>query len=354
MAIQYTASDFLIKLSQSNNSYTNVYRKKVRESNENVETLQVDVAGLKKTVKDLGKASKGMVLNSQLENFKIYYKKTAVENKGSSLKTRLEKQFQNLAKTYNSMKTDAEKVSDAELDKQMEKLEKLFDKNERDLKKIGVKKKDGKYVFDSDTFEDADSKVINRLLEGKDSFISQTEKIMRKIETRLVDIQYSTVQRNLMRTTKYDKDEITIAASFIQAKEATEKLSSIGNHILDTGMLSEEEKKEIQNNFFVLINTYDNANNFDNEDCNKLKDLCKEKKVELAKVGITIEEDSDGKKTMKYDKPDFDDPGFQNAYISLFEKDSQFVNDIVNCCNNGFKNTLKPENVGVSIVDVYV
>lgn len=353
MAIQYTATDFLRKLSQSNYSYTNAYRKKVCESNKDVETLQLDVAGLKKTVKDLGKASKGMVFNSGLDNLKIYYKKTAVETKGLGSKTRLEKHFQKFAKTYNSLKSDAENVSDKELDKQMEKLDKLFEKNEKDLKKIGLKKKNGKYVFDSETFKDADSKVINRVLEGKDSFVRQTEKIMRQIETRLDDIQYTTVQRNLVRTTKYDDDQITLASSFTLAKETTKVLGMCGE-LLEIGALPEEYKLEIPEDLSLFVNAYNSANQYENEDCNNLKAFCEGKETELAKVGIFFQEDDNGNKIMKYDETtSLDDPNFQNAYIDLFGKDSEFVKNVIDFCSSGFNNTIKPENIGVSIVDIY-
>ncbi|EOS38197.1 hypothetical protein C809_04724 [Lachnospiraceae bacterium MD335] len=353
MAIQYTAIDFLTKLSQSNYTYTNAYRKKVHESNKDVEALQVDVAGLKKTVKDLGKSSKGLTLNSGLENLKIYYKKTAVESKGEASKTRFGKQLQTLVKTFNSLNKNAEKVPDKELEKQLEKLENLFDKNEKDLKKIGLKKKDGKYVFDSEVFEEADNKVINRLMEGKDSFIKQTEKIMRKIETRLEDLQYNIVDRNMMRTTKYDNDEITLASSFALAKETTNILGLCGS-LMEEGALPEEFKEEVTEDLGLFITAYNNADKYESEDFNTLKTLCEEKETELAKVGISFVEDAEGKKTMQYDAKDFDDPDFQNAYVNLFGKDSDFVKNIADCCNKGFNNTLTPEKVGVSIVDVYV
>lgn len=352
MAIQYTATDFLNKLSQNNYTYTNAYRKKVHESNKDVEALQIDVAGLKKTVKDLGKSSKGLSLNSGLENLKIYYKKTAVESKGQSSKTRLGKQLQTLVKTYNSLNNNAEKVSDEELEKQLGKLEKLFDKNEKDLKKIGLKKKDGKYVFDSDAFENADNKVINRLLEGKDSFVKQTEKIMRKIETRLEDLQYSIVERNMMRTTKYDNNKIALASSFTLAKETTNILGLCGN-LLEAGVLPEEFKEEVTEDLGLFVTAYNNAYKYENEDINRLKKLCEDQETELAKVGISFVEDAEGKKTMQYDVKDFDDPDFQSAYINLFGEDSEFVKNIVDCCSNGFNNTLTPEKVGVSIVDIY-
>lgn len=354
MAIQYTATDFLNKLSQSNYSYTNAYKKKVCESNKDVETLQVDVAGLKKTMKDIGK-SKGLSFNSGLDKLTIYYKKNVVESKGLNSKTRLEKHFSNLAKTYNSMNKDAEKISDSEIEKQMDKLEELFEKNEKDLKKIGLKKKDGKYVFDSEVFKKADGKVINRLLEGKDSFVNQADKIMRKIETRLDDLQYSVVERNLMRTTRYDKDEINLAYSFMFAKESMEKLSGISDGFLASEPLSETSKKEIENHFHSIFLLYENANDFDQEDCKKLKELFEDPETEakLAKVGITVGEGVDGEKVLKYNEPDFDDPDVRNEFVSLFGENSEFTKKVTDCCNNAYHNIVKPEKIGVSIVDVY-
>lgn len=352
MAIQYTATDFLNKLSQSNYTYTNAYRKKVYELNKDVETLQVDVTGLKKTAKDLGKSSKGLALNAGLENLKIYYKKKAVESKGQTSKNRLGKQLQTLAKTYNALNMDAEKVQDDELEKQMEKLEKLFDKNEKDLKKIGLKKKNGKYVFDNDVFEDADNKDINRLLDGKDSFIKQTEKIMRKLEMRLDDLQYNIVDRNMMRTTKYNNDEILLASSFTLAKETT-KILGICGELLEAGVLPEEFKGEIKENFGLFAVAYNSASKYEKEENNKLKELCEKNETELAKVGISFKIDAEGKKTMQYDEQDLDNLDFQSAYINLFGKDSEFVKGIIDCCSDGINKTLKPENIGVSIVDVY-
>lgn len=352
MAIQYTATDFLNKLFQNNYSYTNSYRKKVCEPNKDVETLQMDAAGLKKTVKDIGKF-KGLVSNTGLDNIKVYYKKTVVESEGP--KTRLEKLFKNLAKTYNSMNKDAEKISDPELKEQMDKLGKLFDKNEKDLKKIGLKKQDGKYVFNSEVFADADGKVLNRLLEGKDSFVKQADKIMRNIETRLEDLQYSVVERNLMKTTKYDKNEITLATSFIMAKESMKELGGISDKILASEPLSEDLKKDIRNNFYAILGLYENASKFDSEDCKNFKALFEDSETQskLAKVGITVGTGIGGEKTLKYNEPDFDDPDVRNEYISLFRKDSEFVKKITDCCNDGYYNIVKPENIGVSIIDTY-
>lgn len=352
MAIQYTASDFLNKLSQNNYSYTNTYKKKVCEQNKDVETLQVDVTGLKKTMKALGKY-KNVSLDSGKNKVKIYYKKTAVESTGS--RTRLEKQFKNLVKTYNAMNKDAEKISDPELEKQMDKLEKLFKENEKDLKKIGVKKKGSKYEFDSEVFADADGKVLDRLLNGKDSFVKQADKIMRNIDMHLEDMQYSIVERNLMKTTKYDKDEMNLATAFVMAKESVEKLGSLSDNVSESEPLSEDQKKDIRNNVYSILSLYEKANRFDSEDCKNLKALFEdpETKSKLEKVGITVENGIDGEKTLKYSEPDFNDSDVRNEYINLFGKGSEFVKKITDCCNDGYHNIVKPENIGVSIVDTY-
>lgn len=353
MAIQYTATGLLNKLSESNFSYTNAYRKKVHESNRSVEALQVDVAGLKKTMKDLGKCATGLSSMAGLDNLKIYYKKNAVETKGFNSKSRLEKQFKNLTKIYNSMNKDAEEVSDEELGKQMKKLEKLFDENDKDLKKIGLKKKDGKYVFDSEIFADADNKVIKRLSEGRNSFVKQADKIMRNMEARLDDLQYSIVERNMMRTTKYDTDQISLANNFVFEKGNVTMLQAYSK-FFEAGGIPEAYKEECENELKYFTEFACNlANRYDNEDYNKLKALCESKKEELVKVGLIFQDDGNGKSEMVYnDATDFDSPEFQNAYVSLFGENSEFVKKITEHCDKGYLNVIEPEKINVSIVDM--
>jgi len=333
MAIQYTAVNFLSRLSENNYSYTNTYKKKVRESNADVETLQDDIAELKKTVKDLGRYTKGVTSQN-----------------------RLEKKLKKFVKTYNSMDKNAEKVSNDELEKQFEKLEKLFSENEKDLKKIGLKRSDKKLEFDSDVFKDADNKIINKLFEGRNCFIKQADKLMRKIEECADNSQYSMVERNLTKTTRYDENEMSLACFFIDAKENMELLG-LYSGLIEAGGFSEEYKENCEKELKYFTDlACNNAVNYEDENYNNMKALCEDKKEELAKIGITFEDGISGENTMKYDETlaDLNQPDVQSAYVSLFGKDSEFIKNLMECCNKGFNAIIKPEKLGVSIVDVCV
>lgn len=332
MAIQYTATDFLNKLSANNYSYTNLYKKKVRESNTDVETLQEDIIKIKKTVKNLGKYSEGV-----------------------TPKTKLEKQLKSLVETYNSMDKDAGKISNDELAKQMDKFEKLFSENEKNLKKIGLKKSDGKLEFDSEAFEDAEDKYINKLFTGKDSFVKQADKLIRKIEECADNSQYSLVERSFGSTMRYDTEEMQLAHSFVLAKETTRILGICGG-LMEMGALTEEYEEELKMDLGIFSDyVYNNANYYENENYDKLQALCEDKKEELSKIGLTFNENLDGKNEMMYDDTvDIDSAEFQEAYISLFGNNSEFVNNITDCCSSGFDSVLNTEKIGVSIVDEYV
>lgn len=331
MAIQYTATDFINKLSANNFSYTNSYKKKIREANTDVETLQGDIIKLKKTVKSLGKYSEGVMS-----------------------KTRLGKLFQSLVKTYNLIDKDSEKISDDELAKQMDKFEKLFSENEKNLKKIGLKKSDGKLEFDSDVFEDADDKIVNKLFEGKNSFVKQANKLVRKIEEYADDSQFSIVERRISSITRYNTDDMQLAQTFVLAKETTRILGICGE-LMEMGAPVEEYEEELSMDLGIFAEyVYNNANNNENDSYDKLQAICDDKKEELSKIGLTFYENSDGDKEMAYDNAlTISDAEFQNAYISLFGTDSEFVNNIMDCCSDGFNDVLKPDRIGVSIVDQY-
>lgn len=332
MAIQYTATDFLNKLSANNFSYTNSYKKKVREANTDVETLQEDIIKLKKTVKSLGKYSEGV-----------------------TSKTRLEKQLESLVKTYNSMDKDTGKISNDELAKQMDKFDKLFSENEKSLKKVGLKKSDGKLEFDSEVFEDAEDKFISKLFEGKDSFIKQADKLIRRIEECADNAQYSMVERTFGSTIRYGTEEMQLAHSFVLAKETTRILAICGG-LMEMGALTEEYEEELKTDLGIFSGyVYNNANYYEDENYDKLQALCEDKKEELSKIGLTFNENLDGKNEMMYDDTiDIDSAEFQEAYISLFGNNSEFVNNITDCCSNGFDSVLNTEKIGVSIVDEYV
>lgn len=334
MAIQYTTRDFYLKMVNTrpqhnfNYAYDYSYKKKVSESDTDMEALQEDITKLKKTVKSLGKYSES-----------------------GTTKTRLKSQLESLVKTYNTYNKKAGKISDDETKEQIEKLEELFSENEKALKKIGLKKSDKKLELDSDTFDDADQKWINKLFVGRNSFVNQASKIVRKLEDCADKAQYSVKERNFSGTMRYSDDDINLVKFFIGTTNNANILSNLGVG-MESGKYNEDIVDTVKENLKTFAEWSDNydSEGYDSEYYNKVKAFCIDNQSELSKIGITVE-DTDGKITMKYDNDitNFD----REAFINLFGKNAEFINSIKECYINGYAQTIKAEKIGVSIVDTY-
>lgn len=324
MAIQYTAMDFCMKLAQTmpDYNYTYSYKKKVNESNSDVETLQENIAKLKKNVKKLEKYSED-----------------------TTPKTRLKSHLESLVNTYNTYKKNAGKISDDETKEQIEKLEKLFADNEKALKKVGLKKSDKKLELDSDIFDEADQKTINKLFTGRNSFAKQADKIIRKIEECADKVQNSVKEHTFSSLVRYSEDDVDLAMFLIVSKDNANVLARLGEGV-ENGAYNEDGIK--QN--LSLFAKYSSSDWYDNEYHDKVKALCENNKNELSKIGITVE-NTDGKITMKYDDDmtNFD----REAFINLFGKNAEFVKGVKECYTDGFNQIIKAEKIGVSIVDTY-
>ena len=166
MAVQFTPIKLLQHIKDNNFSYYNSYKKQVKETNESVEEFQNKLEKFRKDVADLKKYSPGI-----------------------TNKSKLEKELSDFVKSYNNMEKSAENITDKNVRKQLSKLRSLFSENEKDLRKIGIKKTNGKLTFDEDEFDDADTKVIDRLFYGKGCFIQQANKIIQKTEDKAEDIK---------------------------------------------------------------------------------------------------------------------------------------------------------------------
>lgn len=335
MAIQYTARDFYVKLFTTqpqhnyNYAYDYFYKKKVSESDTDMEALQEDITKLKKSVKNLGKYSES-----------------------GTTKTRLKSQLESLVKTYNSYNKKAGKISDDETKEQIEKLEELFSENEKALKKIGLKKSDKKLELDSDTFDGADQKWINKLFVGRNSFVNQASKIVRKLEDCADKAQYSVKEHNFSGTMRYSDDDINLVKFFIGTTNNANILSNLGEG-MESGKYNEDIVDAVKENlktFAEWSNNYD-SEGYDSEYYDKVKALCEDYQSELSKIGIAVENTS-GKKTIKYDGGigDFD----REAFINLFGKNAEFINSVKECYINGCEQTIKAKKIGVSIVDEYL
>ena len=334
MAVQYTPIGIIQKISQNNNTYTNSYKKKVREADADIEALQEDAEAFRKSVRALKRYSPGV-----------------------TTKTRLEKQLKELAKSYNSMKKSAAGVTNEDVKKQLSELEDLFSENEKELKKIGLKKTDGKYEFDSDIFEEAEDKIIDSLLTGKDSFIRQADKIMSRVEAGADDAEYHYVERNISRTTRYEQEDMEVVALLTLAGEVTSVMKAYGGKI-QAGTLEDADKENIEQDLIYLGQAmYITDKNEESENLEKLNQLCRDNENKLAQIGLKF--DSEYKKLTYDENTDMSSDAFKSAFYELFEKsevsgEPAFWEKLSKYSRNVFNGIIKPETIGISIIDTQI
>lgn len=330
MAVQYTKMDLLNKIAKDGYSYRNTHVKKVTEVNENVESLQGNMTTFKKSMKWLKK-----------------YKS------GESSKKRLEKELESLLKSYNEMNKNGESITDKEIQKQMSKLEKLFAENEKGLKKIGIDKANGKYVLSSDRLEKAEEKDINALFSGQDSFISEVDKILRKAEDSAEDAHYSKAERKVTNITNYDEASVSLAG-FMALAQQTQSVITQYNNEVQAGSLSNEAEKNIKTDLMYLaisaFKTYNGKEETGNLE--KLNELCKDNEEKLNKVGITF--DAEYTKMSFAADTDLETAEFKAAYNELFGENAEFGKKVLEYTQGVFNSVIKPDKIGVSVIDMSV
>lgn len=330
MTIQYKPADLINQIRQNNYSYTHSITKKITEADANIEKLQDKAEAFKKSVKKLKRYSSGGISRDLLES-----------------------QVEDLIKSYNNMKSSSDKVTDKDVQKQLSKLEKLFSDNETNLKKIGVEKVSGKYSFDSKTFADASDKTINALFSGHDSFIGQADKIMRKVDETASDAQYNISEYRISQTQKYEEADMILADYMTLAGQATSTIKSCDT-LVQSGRLDSDTIRDLGtllSSFAQLVYRTDSTN--ENENIDKLNQLCLDHKDKLAKLGLTF--DSQQKKMIfDADSVDMTTPDFQNAYNELFGQNAAFGNAVSAYCKNIFNDIVQPDKLGVSIINTQI
>lgn len=325
MTVQYSPVELIKKIAQNNYSYTNSYFKKVTETNADVEKLQ-------------GKAD---TFRKKVNAVKRY-------RSGGISKELLATQVEDLVKAYNDMSKTASSVTDKDIQKQLTKLEKLFSDNEKNLKKVGIEKVNGQYTFDSDTLEEAPDKYIDALFVGHDSFIGQADKIMRKVEETSDDALYDVAEHKLMRTLNYPKTDILLATNMTLAGNAASSIKSFNNAV-QSGYFNQESTKELLKSFAKSVYRTDWA--AENEDIDRLNQLCLKNEEDLAKVGLHFDADQ---KNLTFDESiDMTTDEFKNAYNTLFSPNAPFGNAVSQQCKDIFNNIIQPDKLGVSILDQY-
>lgn len=330
MAVEYKPLDLLNKITQNNYSYSSTYKKKITQVDEDVEKLQGNMSTFKKSMKWLKKYTTG-----------------------ASSKTRLEKEVKSLIKSYNEMDKNKGAITDKEIRKQLDKLDKLFTENKKNLKKIGIEKVNGKYTIDSKEFDDADEKALSALFEGSDSFINKADKIMRKAEAGAEAVRYSRVERKITNSMDYKESDILVATFMPLAQQTADALNGYSAAV-KSGNLSADYKNAIKTALDLFAKSaYKSYSADDSGYLDKMNQLCRDNMDKLNKLGIDYS-DAD-KKTIAYtDTADMDSEEFKAAYDSLFGKDGGFGTMIQQYAGKVFNSIIKPDKIGVSIIDMSI
>ena len=323
MNIQYKPFDLIDTIRDNNLSYTHSFTKKVTTADANVEKLQDKAESFRKSVKKLKRYSPGGISREMLTD-----------------------QAEDLVKSYNAMKYSSDLVTDKDVQKQLSKLDKLFSDNERTLRKAGIEKLNGKYTFDRAAFAEASEKTINTLFTGHDSLVGKADKILRNVEETTDDIQYVTSEYNVSSTLKYEEKDMLTAEYSTIAGQATSTLK-----LIPSGALSDSSMRDSVRDLLQLFSksAYRTNSAGKNENIDKLNQLCLDQKDRLAKLGLTFDS---GQKNMIFDaNVDMTTADFQNTYNELFGKNAAFGNTVIQYSKNVFNDIIKPDQIGVSIID---
>lgn len=329
MNISYqTASDLYNKILTNGNTYMYSYQKRVREADGNVQELRKDIESFRKNLREL-------------KNY----------DSDSVTRSKLERNLEKFAKTYNDLKKSSENITDKELSKMMSKLDDFMEENKKSLKKIGLKESDGKWSFDKEVFEEVKDKDIIAVCEGNDSIFNQMNKMMRKVEKKADEEEYQLVTRKFHSVTQYSQQEMT------QANEANVLYSTIsslqsGNSVVQnydasTGAFSSEITNSLQSfcaYYNALVDDYTESSQVY---INSIMEKTQANKTHLLNVGIELNEG-----TLNYVGGKEDSAEYKSSYAALFGEDGEnatYGTSVKTQAKNIFNKTMKTDSLGITI-----
>jgi hypothetical protein len=322
MSISYTPAGLLDRIQSNNNMYyTNSYIKKVRESDDDVESFQEKFQDFRKAVRNLHNYSSADTTNDKLKKY-----------------------LTKLTDTYNSMVKNKDSLTDSSLQKHLDKLDSLIDDNAKSLKKLGLNKTDGKLEFDEDTFDDdADQKTIDKLFTGTDSFIDQAYKLMRKIDKSANDAQYVTNEYHLSQGVKYSNEEIEQAKTYLNIQTYSTKLNVLNKYVQDN-QINNTNKIDV---FYLFDWLKTGLNSTDKN--GEIETLYNDNKENLDKLGFSYDEDNKKLIYTRDDDMDMTEEGFKESYAALFGDSTDFRSKLDAYCKEGYSQTMQLETIGVDI-----
>ncbi len=344
-----TSLEFWEQLNNSNYAYTVSSKKRVVEVNDDVKNLKTTLDDFRKSVKSLKKYTSGV-----------------------TSRDRLEKQLKDFVKSYNSVTKKADSITDAELKSELDGLDKLINDNEKLFKKIGItKNKKGKFEFDEDSFEDAETEDIDALFSGRTSFIAQANKMLGNIEKDADETEYSAVVRDISYTKKYDKSFLEQLRTIqLCASDAMDIAKIAGNKAEGYETAIKENISKIYgaagiiDEMFVLrLNANLFQSSYKSEGLDNIKAVLNDESIieNLGKMGITpnygdnnnlinFSADLDYWNNKCAASPE-NSKAFCEAFETLFGENNTFANIIIEGCKKAFYDIVEPESLGVNIID---
>lgn len=311
-AISYTVSDFVNKISSSNNSYIYSYSKRVREADADVQDFQDEVESFRKNIRNLK--------NYDSEHFD---------------KDKIKKQLSSYVESYNSMKSATSATQNTEISAQLEKLDEVFEDNAKNFKTLGIKLSDGKLKFDTDTFDDVTDKeakeICDELFKGSDSFIAKLYKSGRTLEKTADEEEYHINLRQLHTTTVYTDEQI---AAVTNAASLKSLLSACEN------AETSDEKKEAVKNY---VQGYQSLQSAELEETytDKMNALQTGNQEALSEVGIIWSDDN-----MSYNE---ETSLNESTYEAIFDEASEYAASMNNLCNQIIQSNLKADKLGITL-----
>lgn len=322
MSTIYGASTFL-EMVNDGYKYTNYYRKNVRGANTEVEELEEKLADFRKSVRKMNSYSSNSTTNEKVK-----------------------KQLEEFVDTYNSVKESSEEIADKKLTKSMNKLETLMKENEKELKKLGIRENTkGEIIFDEEKFEDVEQKDIEKLFEGKDSFVRNIYKLTKTIQKQAEEARYNIVNRRFSSQIPFESDSVALATYALDITVGITKCENI-NSLIQSGTLTDEQKDSVYNNLASFVEEYNTLIGCGAEDTNikAIVETTATYKSELSTIGITIDESSN---SLAY--TNMDTIG-ANAYGILFgDAGNSYGNLLMQYAHKIYTSALDTDAHGISI-----
>ncbi len=322
MAIQYNASRFL-EMINDGYKYTTHYQKKVRETNTEVEELEDKLTDFRKSVRKLNSYSSKGTTNEKLE-----------------------KQLKEFVETYNSVKEGSEEITDKKLSKSLKKMESLIKENKKELKKLGIRENTkGEIIFDEEKFEEVKQKDIEKLFEGKDSFVCSIFRLTKTIQKQAEDARYAIVNRRFSSQIPFENEKVELATDALDITVGITKCESM-NALIESGTLTDEQKSVIQSNLTSFVSDYNTLIGYGAEDTS-IKSIIEKTatyKNELSTIGITIDESSN---SLAYTQTTSVDA---NVYNALFgDASNSYGNMLTQYAHKIYTSALDTDAHGISI-----